>query len=116
MGERIIIRGDRSTLESVEELRGVKAESLADAEGSHHPPAARTAQRVSGIVEDGDPSIQPDALQRLRVARAAIHMHTHDRRCTLGDQAAGAGWIDAQRLLVDVAKDGLKTEPADGVS
>jgi len=37
-------------------------------------------------------------------------------RCTLGDQAAGAGWIDAQRLLVDVAKDGLKTEPADGVS
>src|SRR6185503_6036241 len=95
--------GHRATLAiRAQVLAWVKAEAAHVANAADAPPLVLGAMRLRGILDQYQVVPPRDRQNRVHIGRAAIQVHRQDRLGTRRDRGLDLGWVDCERLGVDV--------------
>ena len=103
-----VIRQQSSALAGGDDLRSAERKAPHRAESAQMPALPSRAQRLRGIFDHNQAVTPGQGHCCIHVRRAAIQAHKHHRAGRRGDCLFGQFKVEAERLQLNVHKDGLR--------
>jgi hypothetical protein len=108
LGQRRVVGGQRAAVAVPPEvLAGEEAEAAYLPDTARSPPLVFGADRLCGVLDDGDTALVGSLHDRVHVGAAAEQVH-RDNRANLGTRGQRfqhVGDVDVERRLLDIGKD-----------